>query len=82
MNKTFAKLLAVTGGWTVRVFVLAVVFTASLAVSCSKNDTTAKPADVDYYTCTMHPSVKAQDPKAKCPICSMDLVPVKKKTGP
>jgi len=36
--------------------------------------------DVDYYTCTMHPSVKSQDPKAKCPICGMDLVPVKKKT--
>jgi len=34
---------------------------------------------VDYYTCTMHPSVKSQDPKGKCPICSMDLVPVKKK---
>lgn len=39
----------------------------------------AKPADVDYYTCTMHPSVKSQDPHGKCPICSMDLVPVLKK---
>src|SRR2546423_6590017 len=27
----------------------------------------------------MHPSVKSQDPKAKCPICSMDLVPVQKR---
>jgi Cu(I)/Ag(I) efflux system membrane fusion protein len=27
----------------------------------------------------MHPSVKALDPKAKCPICGMDLVPVMKK---
>jgi Cu(I)/Ag(I) efflux system membrane fusion protein len=27
----------------------------------------------------MHPSVKSKDPKAKCPICSMDLVPVMKK---
>jgi RND family efflux transporter MFP subunit len=49
------------------------------AVSCKKNDTASKPDDVDYYTCTMHPSVKSQDPKAKCPICSMDLVPVMKK---
>jgi Cu(I)/Ag(I) efflux system membrane fusion protein len=49
------------------------------AVSCKKSDANAKPDDVDYYTCTMHPSVKSQDPKAKCPICSMDLVPVMKK---
>ncbi|HEY3863060.1 MAG TPA: efflux RND transporter periplasmic adaptor subunit [Verrucomicrobiae bacterium] len=41
----------------------------------------SKPADVDYYTCTMHPSVRSQDPKGKCPICGMDLVPVKKKSA-
>jgi len=33
--------------------------------------------NVDYWTCTMHPSVHAKDP-GKCPICSMDLVPVMK----
>jgi Cu(I)/Ag(I) efflux system membrane fusion protein len=38
-----------------------------------------KASGVDYYTCTMHPSVKSQDSKAKCPICAMDLVPVMKK---
>lgn len=38
----------------------------------------ANPA-VDYYTCTMHPSVHSQDAKARCPICSMELVPVFKK---
>ena len=47
-------------------------------VSC-KQEAATKPADVDYYTCTMHPSVKKQNPTDKCPICSMDLVPVKKK---
>jgi Cu(I)/Ag(I) efflux system membrane fusion protein len=62
-------------------FVFALLAVALLVgvVSCKKNDAAAKPADVDYYTCTMHPSVKSQDPKAKCPICSMDLVPVMKK---
>src|SRR5438093_7637968 len=61
---------------------IGLVATLSLfAVSCSRHDAGAKPADVDYYTCTMHPSVKSQDPKAKCPICSMDLVPVKKRAG-
>jgi membrane fusion protein, copper/silver efflux system len=49
--------------------------------SCSKPaGQTAKDADVDYWTCTMHPSVHSKDP-GKCPICSMDLVPVKKNTA-
>lgn len=46
----------------------------------SKSSGSSKPADVDYYTCTMHPSVHAEAP-GKCPICSMDLVPVKKGAG-
>jgi Cu(I)/Ag(I) efflux system membrane fusion protein len=50
------------------------------ATGCSKTGaaSASKPADVDYYTCTMHPSVRSQDPDGKCPICGMDLVPVKK----
>lgn len=47
--------------------------------SCAKHGVAAKPPDVEYYTCTMHPSVRSQNPNAKCPICGMDLVPVKKK---
>jgi Cu(I)/Ag(I) efflux system membrane fusion protein len=47
--------------------------------SCSKKVAQQVGSGVDYYTCTMHPSVKSKDPKAKCPICSMDLVPVMKK---
>jgi Cu(I)/Ag(I) efflux system membrane fusion protein len=39
-----------------------------------------KPADVDYYTCTMDTWVRSQTP-GKCPVCSMELVPVMKK-GP
>ena len=47
---------------------------------CSKMGGSAgQDPNVDYYTCTMHPSVHLHDPKAKCPICSMDLVPVLKK---
>ena len=48
------------------------------AISCRKEAAT-KPADVDYYTCSMHPSVRKQNPTDKCPICGMDLEPVKKK---
>lgn len=52
---------------------------ALFLASCKRSGADAKPADVDYYTCTMHPSVKKQNPADKCPICSMDLTPVKKK---
>jgi Cu(I)/Ag(I) efflux system membrane fusion protein len=46
--------------------------------SCSKKPaTTAANNNVDYYTCTMHPSVHSKTP-GKCPICGMDLVPVYK----
>ena len=51
------------------------------AVSCSKSPTaTGKEGNIDYWTCTMHPSVHAPKP-GKCPICGMDLVPVLKKGG-
>lgn len=32
--------------------------------------------EVAYYTCPMHPSVRADDPSETCPICGMDLTPV------
>ena len=40
---------------------------------------TGDKGDVDYYTCAMHPSVRSHDPHGKCPICSMDLIPVLRK---
>jgi Cu(I)/Ag(I) efflux system membrane fusion protein len=49
--------------------------------SCSKPVAKAvADADVDYWTCTMHPSVHSKVP-GKCPICSLDLVPVRKKAA-
>lgn len=54
---------------------------ALFVASCKKSVPESKPADVDYYTCTMHPSVRAQAP-GKCPICGMELVPVLKKPAP
>jgi Cu(I)/Ag(I) efflux system membrane fusion protein len=52
---------------------------AALAGCSRPGASLAKKADdVDYYTCTMHPSVRSQDPDGKCPICGMELVPVLK----
>ena len=62
---------------TLKLFVLAVLI---ISPACSKSSQPTKPPDVDYYTCTMHPSVHAEAP-GKCPICGMDLVPVMKKTA-
>jgi RND family efflux transporter MFP subunit len=65
---------------------IAAILSAGVLVSlvlsgCSKpTGKTAADANVDYYTCTMHPSVHSKDP-GKCPICSMDLVPVMKKVS-
>ena len=47
--------------------------------SCkSKNETLQDPDT--YYTCSMDPQVVEYKP-GKCPICKMDLTPVKKKNG-
>src|SRR5215813_5805865 len=59
---------------TVLLALVALFFGAN---SCTKTGTSGKPSNVDYYTCTMHPSVREKEP-GKCPICSMDLVPVMK----
>jgi membrane fusion protein, copper/silver efflux system len=67
-----------TRNTTLLIALVALLFTAT---ACGRKGPSGKPSNVDYYTCTMHPSVKSQDPKGKCPICSMDLVPVMKKGG-
>ena len=62
---------------TLKIFVLAALL---ISPACSKSNRSTKPPDVDYYTCTMHPSVHAEAP-GKCPICGMDLVPIMKKSA-
>ncbi len=59
---------------------LALIAIAGIS-SCTKPEgSTVAGSNVDYYTCTMHPSVHSKTP-GKCPICSMDLVPVLKKVA-
>src|SRR5213080_2119587 len=64
------------------VFRLAItVVMFAITPACSKRDGAGGTnSKIDYWTCTMHPSVHEKGP-GKCPICSMDLVPVMKKEG-
>lgn len=57
------------------------VITAILltAISCSNKKAPRADPDV-YYTCSMDPQVIEHKP-GKCPICKMDLTPVRKKNG-
>src|SRR5206468_520557 len=61
------------------VFRLAIaVLLFAITPACSKRGGAGGgDSNVDYWTCTMHPSVRENGP-GKCPICSMDLVPVMK----
>jgi RND family efflux transporter MFP subunit len=43
--------------------------------ACSKPANHSVAAEVDYWTCAMHPAVHSKTP-GKCAICGMDLAPV------
>jgi Cu(I)/Ag(I) efflux system membrane fusion protein len=43
--------------------------------ACSKPMNPVSNANVDYWTCAMHPSVRSQN-SGKCPLCGMDLIPI------
>ncbi len=68
--------------WFPLLFILTV---ALLMPACQKGpeehlEATKEPAAKTLYICPMHPQITSPDPKYKCPICGMDLVP-KKKAG-
>lgn len=49
--------------------------------ACSRPAPAPKPdSNIDHWTCAMHPSVHAPKP-GNCPICSMELVPVFKRSA-
>jgi len=41
-----------------------------------KNHRDIESTKETIYTCSMHPQIRMSDPKAKCPLCGMDLIPV------
>jgi len=58
-------------------YLLLIIFCLLLLVSCKSKTQTAAIAPDTYYTCSMDPQVVESKP-GKCPICHMDLTPVKK----
>src|SRR5438132_2160821 len=62
---------------TILVIILTLVVIVGISSCTKQGGPTVAEGNVDYYTCTMHPSVHSKTP-GKCPICSMDLVPVLK----
>lgn len=58
--------------------VASLLLTLFVLSACGKQGAAKADPNIDYYTCSMHPSVHANEP-GKCPICSMDLVPVMKR---
>ncbi len=59
--------------------ILLIALAIFIMPSCKNNKEIARDPDV-YYTCSMDPQVKEYKP-GKCPICKMDLTPVKKSNG-
>jgi membrane fusion protein, copper/silver efflux system len=51
--------------------------TPQTASATKSEEANQKDESIDYWTCSMHPFVKQAVP-GKCPVCAMDLIPVKK----
>ncbi len=61
-------------------YVVAIISALLLFVSCKSKKNSAPADDSVYYTCSMDPQVRENKP-GKCPICKMELTPVKKSAG-
>ncbi|MDR2682470.1 MAG: efflux RND transporter periplasmic adaptor subunit [Dysgonamonadaceae bacterium] len=53
------------------------ILVAGFLAGCKKaSDKNTESAEAQVWTCSMHPQIR-QDHPGKCPICAMDLIPVK-----
>lgn len=64
--------------FTIAIIVLLIAVVATASLWLVLHDESDHASDVAYWTCPMHPQIKEDGP-GQCPICHMDLVPVKKK---
>lgn len=60
-------------------YIIFITITLFVLAGCKNKNEAPKDPDT-YYTCSMDPQVVEYKP-GKCPICKMDLTPVKKKNG-
>ena len=67
MRRTFPIILK-----SARLLILLLV---AFSGACSKSPDKRVAANIDYWTCAMHPSVHSESPGI-CPICGMELVPI------
>lgn len=58
-------------------YFIAIIISLAFFSCKTKKKVTVTDSDL-YYTCSMHPQIM-QDGPGKCPICGMDLIPVKRK---
>ncbi|MGG7034959.1 MAG: efflux RND transporter periplasmic adaptor subunit [Flavobacterium sp.] len=58
------------------IVVLLLLFSVSIACNTKNKEDHSKHKETIYYTCSMDPQVK-EDKPGKCPICHMDLTPMK-----
>ncbi len=63
-----------------RVAVVAVLFVVVSMPSVVVPADAGKDGDILFWTCSMHPQIRSDGP-GKCPICAMDLIPVRKKSA-
>jgi Cu(I)/Ag(I) efflux system membrane fusion protein len=61
----------------VRFVLYSALLSLSLLAACKGKKTSATTKADTYYTCSMHPQIM-QDKPGTCPICHMDLIPVKR----
>ena len=71
----FAKPSAKQGRTLVRFFLYSAFLL--LATACKNKKPVEVPKADVYYTCSMHPQIVQEKP-GNCPICHMELIPVKK----
>jgi len=81
MKLSLAMKRIVAGGFVILLAAIGYVLYPILVNSHGdheKGRSASQRAEIDYYTCTMHPSVRELKP-GKCPICGMELIPVYRK---
>jgi Cu(I)/Ag(I) efflux system membrane fusion protein len=80
--KTKGVNIMIGGARIILLLLLTLILVSALpGISAAQDDGQEDKGKVLYYTCSMHPEVRSDDPGALCPICNMKLVPVYGESG-